>query len=185
MKKFDGYFVVEDSDIGFPRFTSLRRQLEEYDGYVTEVYRKMCAEFGITNYPKIYTEYMLNSKHKTLPAVATCSPRGHRNSEEIYNISSIDSFAIRIDMAVAKRHDQQIYIDAIPHEVCHAIHFLLDWDECCDDSHGNAFKDLLKIVKKLFPETKPDVGFAVPDIDEFIRITREDAIMLFGEKIAE
>lgn len=157
MEAYSNYYLLGNSDIGYPRFTTARRKLETYREAVYEIFPKMFDEFGIENRPEnIFVGFMLNK----------VSLINTKKSSAGFFVSSTCGkvFYIYLSLFHAIHFHDETLDNTVPHEVCHGIHRQIDHDTFVTDGHGKDFEDLLEICAKV-THMNPKNGFFIPAVD--------------------
>jgi hypothetical protein len=144
-------YIVEERELEFPRFTSMRRKLTELSLTGKEIYREMCREFNIYDLPPIEYQYFVNNDNVGKSVNGFCG----RWTITKKSVVSVDHFQLGMSYAYCKNLFSKAIGATLPHEICHAVHMLIDYEGCDANPHGEDFESLLKICMKKFPELYP------------------------------
>lgn len=168
------YIVLENFDIDFPRFSTMQRRLEEYEGFAWELYSKTCREFGVYCFPKLEFRYFaLNPLANSMYAGVCVSEISKLNGQKI-----LRELMIGVSFTHSRIYDDRIYDEVIPHEVCHALHAVLDLESLTPENyHGEFFFELARYLKKTFRFVNNKINvksaFEIEAVEEWENMKRE------------
>ena len=163
MEKYFDWFLLRDADLGFPRFTTLRRRLAEYDELAQDLYRKMCRDFGIEKPLPLSVGMMLNGSQiisDKKPSGGICFPCYYAKAPEVWV-----EWRIFVSVTHSKLYHERTLWETIPHEVSHAIHGMVDRESFEEHEHGNEFMDIFKICQKFYYRVIPGTAFRMKSTD--------------------
>jgi hypothetical protein len=161
------YYML-DAEIGYPRFTGLRRKLSEMVDFADKILQVMCPIYNLQSIPDIEFKYYVQK--------ADCKELASGfHTMYLFKDNSIDYHLIGINLTDTKQHPDRVMFSTVPHEIAHLLHCEIDRADQCKNQHGEMFDQICRMIEFQFPQVEISHTMVVQNWAEHISKISEDA----------
>lgn len=161
------YYMLE-GEIGYPKFTGLRRKLSKMVDFAEEILEVMCPIYGIQEIPKVKFQYFVQKADCTELASGF-------HTAYLFKDNSVDYHLIGLSITDTREFPDRVMYETLPHEIAHTLHFHIDRKDLNENPHGEMFERICRLIEFQFPLTKLDKSFAILTWNEHLSNVTEDA----------
>jgi hypothetical protein len=161
------YYILQ-GEIGYPRFTTYRRQLSKMVDFAEEIMETMCKIYDFGEIPEIKFQYFIQKTD--CKELASGFHTAYLNED-----NSVDYHFIGLNFTDAKEFPERIMLETLPHELAHALHLMINRPDQEKNPHGEMFDQICRLIEFQFPQTKLSHKFQVDNWDGYITKLSEDA----------